>query len=236
MRICFSFLYLSLACPLPALAAERTLSLTDFDRIRVEGGFIVDVRTGAATTGRIIGTPAAIDAASVEVQGRQLNIRRDHSTWRNTSGAEPPAATIRITMPALSNIWVSGPARVSVDRLKGLRVAASLEGPGSLSVATVAADRMDVGAVGSGTLALAGTVATLNVTVRGAGTFDGAKLAVADLKLTSESAGAVTISVKRAANVTMTGTGAVTILGSPACTVKNIGSGTVSCGSDQSQR
>jgi hypothetical protein len=83
---------------------------------------------------------------------------------------------------------------------------------------------------------LAGTVATLNATVRGAGTFDGAKLAVSDLKLTSESAGAMTLSVKRAANVNMSGNGTVTILGSPACTVKNVGSGTVSCGSDQPQR
>jgi hypothetical protein len=228
--------FLLLAAATPALAADRTLSLTDFDRIHVEGGFIVDVRTGLATTGRISGTSAAIDAASVEVQGRQLHIRRDRSTWGSTSGAAPPAAIIRITLPALSNIWVSGSARVSVDRLKGLRVTVSLEGPGSLTIAAVAADRMDIGAVGSGIVTLAGTVATLNAVVRGAGTFDGAKLAVSDLKLTSESAGAVTLSVKRAANVNMSGNGTVTILGSPACTVKNVGNGTVSCGSDQPKR
>ncbi len=226
----------SLAVASPALAAERTLSLTDFDRIHVEGGFIVDVRTGAATTGRIIGSQAAIDVASVEVQGRQLTIRRDRSVWGRDADHEPPAATIRLTLPALSNIWVSGPAKVSVDRLKGLRVAASLEGPGALSVGGVAADRMDVGVVGAGTLSLAGAAATLTATVRGAGTFDGAKLVVTDLKLTSESAGQVTLAVKRAANITMTGTGAVTIVGSPACTVKNVGSGTVRCGSDQPQR
>lgn len=230
------YIFLSLACATPALAAERTLSLTDFDRIHVEGGFIVDVRTGAATTGRIIGTRAAIDAASVEVQGRQLTIRRNRATWGSPSGQVPPAATIRLTLPALSNIWVSGPAKVSVDRMKGLRVAASLDGPGSLAIAAVAADRMDVGAVGAGTLTIAGTVATLNALVRGEGTFDGARLVVSDLKLTSESAGVVTLAVKRAANVTMSGNGAVTILGSPACTVKNVGSGTVSCGSDQPKR
>lgn len=230
------FPLLCLAATSPAMAAERTLSLTDFDRIHVEGGFTVEVRTGTATTGRIIGSQAAIDVASVEVQGRQLTIRRDRSTWGSDAGREPPAATIRITLPALTNIWVSGPAKVSVDRMKGLRVAASLEGPGSLAIAAVAADRMDVGAVGSGTLTIAGTVATLNATLRGAGTLDGARLSVSDLKLTSESAGAVTLAVKRAANVTMTGAGAVTILGSPACTVKNVGSGTVSCGSDQPQR
>lgn len=227
---------LLLALATPSLAAERSLSVTDFDRLRVEGGFIVEVRTGTATSARISGTQAAIEAASVEVQGRQLNIRRNRSGWGGYPGQVPPAATIRITVPLLANVWVSGPAKVSVDRMKGLRVAASLEGPGSLSIANVAADRIDLATLGSGTLVIAGTVGTLTATVRGAGTFDAGKLAVSDLKLTSESAGLVTVSVKRAANVTMTGTGTVTVLGTPACTVKNIGSGTVTCGSDQPQR
>jgi len=233
VRFALPFLLL---CAAPAFAAERNLTLTDFDRIRVEGGLVVEVRTGTATSGRIIGSQAAIDAASVEVQGRQLNIRRSRSGWGGYPGQVPPAATVRVTVPALSNIWVSGPAKVSVDRLKGLRVGASLEGPGALSIASIAADRMDIGALGAGTLTLSGTVGNLTATLRGAGTLAAGKLAVADLKLTSESAGDATIAVQRAANVTMTGTGSVTVLGTPACTVKNTGSGTVACGSDQPQR
>jgi hypothetical protein len=227
---------LLIAVATPTFAAERSLTLTDFDRIHVEGGIVVEVRTGPATSGRIIGTQAAIDAASVEVQGRQLNIRRSRSGWGGYPGQVPPAATVRITVPVLSNIWVSGPAKVSVDRLKGLRVAASLEGPGALSIASIAADRMDIGALGAGTMTLGGTVGNFTASLRGAGTLDADKLVVSDLKLTSESAGDATISVKRAANVTMTGTGTVTVLGTPACTVKNPGSGTVACGSDQPQR
>ena len=233
MRFALPLLFVVATAPTPASAAERSLSLTDFDRLRVEGGFIVEVRTGAATSGKIIGTQAAIEAVNVTVQGRQLNIRRNRSGWGGYPGQVPPAATIRLTVPLLANVWVSGPAKVSVDRLKGLRVAASLEGPGSLSIARVAADRIDLATLGSGTLTIAGTVGTLTATVRGAGTFDAGNLAVSDLKLTSESAGVVTVSVKRAASVTMTGTGTVTVLGKPACTVKNIGSGTVACGSDQ---
>jgi hypothetical protein len=60
-------------------------------------------------------------------------------------------------------------------------------------------------------------------------------LIASDAKLVSESAGNVSLSVKRAATVTASGAGNVTILGKPACTVKNSGSGNVSCGSDQSQ-
>ena len=229
MRFALPFLLLC-AAPTFAAAAERSLSLTDFDRVRIDGGFTVEIRTGTATSGKIIGTQAAIEAASVAVQGRQLNIRRNRSTWGGYPGQVPPAATIRITVPVLSNIWVSGAAKVAVDRLKGPRVAASLEGPGSLSVANVTADRLDLATLGSGTLTVSGVVATLNATVRGAGTLDASNLVAADLKLTSESAGVVTINVKRAADVTMTGNGMVTVLGKPACTVKNIGSGTVACG------
>ncbi len=226
----------ALALAVPTFAAERTVSTTDFDRLRVDGGFIVEVRSGAAASARIIGSQAAIEATSVSVQGRQLNIRRNRSTWGGYPGQTPPAATVRVTVPGLSAVWVSGPAKVSVDRMKGLRLAASLEGPGSLAIGNIAADRLDVGVVGAGNVALAGTVGNMTAILRGAGTLDAAKLMVADLKLTSETAGNVTIGVRRAATVTMTGTGSVVVLGSPACTVKNIGSGTVACGSDQTQR
>jgi len=225
-----------LVCATPAFAAERSLTLTDFDRIRVEGGIIVEVRSGSATSGRLIGSPAALDAASVEVLGRQLTIRRARAGENGSSGKTPPAALVRITVPELKSISVSGPAKVSVDRLRGLRVSASLEGPGALSITNIVADRMDLGSLGAGTLTLGGTVGNLTATLRGAGTLEASKLSVDDLKMTSESAGIATIAVKRAAAVTMTGTGTVTILGRPACTVRNIGSGTVSCGSDQPQR
>lgn len=233
MRFALPFLLLA---AVPAVAAERGVTVTDFDRLRVDGGFTVEVHTGVAASARIIGTAAAIEATSIVVQGRQLSVRRNRQAWGGYPGQEVPAATVRITVPALANVWVSGPAKVSVDRMKGLRVSASLEGPGSLTIAALAADRMDIGTLGSGTVILAGNVGNLTATVRGAGTFDAAKLTVADLKLNSESAGDVTVTVKRAADVTMTAAGRVSILGNPACTVRNIGSGTVSCGSDQAER
>lgn len=227
------FVLAALAVASPVSAAERSISVTDFDRLRVEGGFTVEVRTGTATSAKVIGTAAAIDVTSVEVQGRQINIRRNRTSWGGYPGQVPPGATIRITVPLLTYVAVTGPARVSVERLKGLKVAALLEGSGSLSIANIMADRVELGTLGSGTLTVAGTIGTLTAVARGGGIFDASKLLAADGKLISESAGDVTLSVKRAINVTMTGTGTVTVLGKPACTVKNTGSGTVICGSDK---
>ncbi|MES2291337.1 MAG: DUF2807 domain-containing protein [Pseudomonadota bacterium] len=214
----------------PLVAAERTLSVTDFDKLRVDGGFTVEVTTGRGTSARIIGTQAAIEATSVSVQGRQMVIRKNASAWGGYPGQTAGMATIRITVPGLTNAWVNGPAKVSVDRLKGARVAAAVEGSGELAIGGMAADNADIAQVGSGRLTVAGTVANLTMTARGAGVLDAGALLAADAKLTSESAGQVTLSVKRAVTGTMTGSGSVTVLGKPACTIKSVGSGTVTCG------
>lgn len=214
----------------PAVAAERTLSVTDFDKLRVDGGFIVEVTTGRGTSAKVVGSQAAIEATSVIVQGRQMVIRKNASAWGGYPGQAPGMATIRVTAPALMNVWVNGPAKVTVDRLKGQRVAAAVEGSGELVIGGVTADNATIAQVGSGRLTIAGTVADLTMTARGAGVLDAAGLQAADAKLTSESAGQVTLSVKRAVTGTVTGSGNVTVLGKPACTIKAVGSGTLSCG------
>lgn len=214
----------------PALAAERTLSITDFDKLRVDGGFMVEVTTGRGTSARITGPQAAIDATTVTVQGRQMIVRRNGTAWGGYPGQVPGMATVRITVPALTAISVNGPAKVSVDRLKGQRVAVALQGAGTLAIAGVAADQADVALAGSGTLTLAGTVANLTMIARGAGMLDASGLQASDAKLTSETAGQVTLTVKRAITGTMTGSGSVTVLGKPACTIKSLGAGMTICG------
>lgn len=221
---------LALAAATPSFAAERSVSVTDFDRLRVEGAFTVEVRSGPMTSARINGTQAAIEATSVAVVSRQLVVRRNRQAWGGYPGQVPAAAALVITTPQLANVWVSGPAKVIVARLKGLRVGASLEGAGALTVASIEADRTELGTLGSGTLTVAGKTGNLTVAARGSGIFDASALKAQDVKLTSESAGDVTVSATRAADVTMTGTGSVTVLGTPACTVKNTGAGTVVCG------
>ena len=214
----------------PLLAAERTLSVTDFDKLRVDGGFIVEVTTGRGTSAKIYGSQAAIEATNVVVQGRQIVVRKNSSAWGGYPGHVPAMATVRITAPALTNVWVNGPAKVSVDRLKGARVAAAVEGAGELTIGGVMADNSNIAQVGSGRLTVSGTVADLTITARGAGTLDASGLQASDAKLTSETAGQVTVAVKRAVTGTVAGSGSVTVLGKPACTLKTTGSATVTCG------
>lgn len=214
----------------PAVAAERTLIVNDFDRLRVEGGFRVEVTAGRTTSAQISGTPAAVAATIVDVQGRTLSVRRERVNWTGSSSQASAPATVRITVPALTWVGTSGAATVVIDRMTGMRVSLSLEGTGKLSVAKLTADKLDVAVVGSGAVQLAGKAAGMTAVLRGAVALDAAKLNVADLKLTSENAGTATVAASRSADINATGSGSVIILERPACTVRNIGSGSVICG------
>lgn len=213
-----------------AQAADRTLSVTDFDRIRVEGAFAVVVTTGRATSARLSGSQAAIEAANVEVQGRTLTIRRNRQAWGGYPGREPGLATVRVTTPSLTAIAISGPTTLTVDALRAPRVGLVLEGSGSLVAGQIVTDRLDVALSGSGRIVLDGKVADLVLVSRGSGEIDASKLIAADAKVASESAGATTLGARRSARVTATGSGNVIVIGTPACTVTATGAGRVICG------
>ena len=75
----FAFCLVSLASP--AIAAERTLSVTTFDRVRVDGPYKVKVTTGVSPYAKVSGSSAAIDGVSVDQQGQTLIIRANPSSW-----------------------------------------------------------------------------------------------------------------------------------------------------------
>ena len=209
---------------------------TDFDRLRVEGAFTVDVAQGSVTSARLSGSPQSLDAALVEVQGRTLVVRR-RSEVRSGERRDVAPAVLHVVVPRLNGVTVSGSAQVRIARMLGPRVAASLSGSGTLGIADISADRLDFAVLGSGKMSAAGKVAQATGVLRGSTELDAGKLRIADLKLVSENAGAATVSVGRSADVSATGSGSVIVLGHPACTVRNIGSGTVQCGkSEQAER
>ena len=86
------------AFPSAATAAERTLSVTSFDRVRVEGPFKVTVTTGVSPFAKVIGSASAFDSVAVDQQGRTLIVRPNSSNWggypgqsraRSRSASEP---------------------------------------------------------------------------------------------------------------------------------------------------
>ncbi|HEX8240145.1 MAG TPA: DUF2807 domain-containing protein [Allosphingosinicella sp.] len=221
---------LAFAAAAPAGAAERNYSVTDFDRVQVEGPYRVTLATGLGSSARVEGSAEALDQISVEVQAGTLRVRRNRSAWGGYPGQGVGTVSVTLTTRDLRNAAVVGPGSLEIDRARGLRVGLSVSGSGRLAVGAVEADNLTVGLLGGGRITLAGRVRQLRATVQGSGDLAAAGLAADDAQIASETAGSVVVSVGRTAKVTSTGPGDVEILGTPSCTVEAKGSGQVLCG------
>jgi hypothetical protein len=210
-----------------AQAAERTFSVTDFERIRVVGPFKVTVDAARATTAKASGTPQALDLVDMRVQNRTLLIQAKQSF---SSSARPTPATIFITTGTpLIDAQISGAGNLTVNRVKGLKTVLSTTGSGSLTATNIDADVLDMRAAGSGQVTLSGKVKTLTVNARGAPSFAADALTALDLNLIWSSAGTGVFKATRTAKGKINGAGDVTINGSADCTILVEGSGTVMC-------
>jgi hypothetical protein len=221
---------LMLLAAAPAAAAERRYSVTDFDRVQVDGPYRVTLVTGRASAALASGSPAALDRVSVDVQGRTLRIRRNRSAWGGYPGEAAGVATIEIATRELRAASVSGSGSLGVDRVRGLRVDLAVAGNGRLVVAEVDADNLLVGLIGSGSIVLSGRAKQLNASVRGSGDLDAADLRADDAVLIADTAGAIALGAERTARVTAIGEGDVEIIGAPACTLLGPQAASVRCG------
>ena len=214
----------------PAVAAERRYSVTDFDRIQLEGPYEVVLRTGLASAARAEGTPAALERISIDVQGRTLRIRPNRSGWGGYPGESAGPVRVEVATRDLRTAVVVGAGSLAIDRMGGLRADLSLSGSGRISAGTILADNLGLGIVGSGRMTVGGRAKQLRATVQGSGDLAAANLRADDATLVAETSGSVTVAVVRSAKVTASGAGDVVVLGTPSCTVQARGAGSVRCG------
>lgn len=216
------------AAPLPA--AERSYSVTDFEKIRLTGPHKVTVTQGRARTARAIGDQVELQALKLDVAGGQLQISSASSavsTWRKR---DRPALEILITTPRLTSGQVLGAGTLTIDRLAGQKVEAGVAGAGKLSIGRIDADRTSLRLVGDGSIVAGGRTLALEVDARGSGSLDASKLAAKDVKLSTASSGSVKLQATKTVTGLASGAGSTEVDGKAVCTLRNLGSGTVVCG------
>jgi hypothetical protein len=228
MRVLLAFLMTAMSAP--AVAAERHYSITDFDRVEVDGPYQVTLTTGGASSARATGSNAALDRLSIEVQGETLRVRSNAYAWGGYPGAATELPSVTLTTRDLQAVSVNGSGKLAVDKAKGLKLTVSVIGSGQASIGTVDADNMVINMLGSGNLSLGGKAKNLRAEVHGAASLDAAGLTASDVQLLADSAGDMKLSVSHAVTIQANGSGDVDIIGTPACTVKNSGAGLVRCG------
>ncbi len=213
-----------------AMAADRTYSLTSFNRVRVEGPFDVTLTTGKSPAGRASGDDRALDALVVTVEGQTLVLRL--RALAVGESAAPPKVPLAITLSTLqlSSANVRGNGRLAVKGMKGQRIDLSINGAATMAVTGLDADQLNAAIIGSGTMTLAGHAARARYQLSGAGTFEATALVADDLVARSEGSGETHVAARFTADVTSSGLGTVTVAGKPACKVQSAG-GAIICNS-----
>lgn len=219
----------SLVFAAPVTAAERRYTVTDFDRIVVEGPYVVRLRTGRASSAVASGSVAALDRVVIDVSGQTLRIRRNRNYWGGTPGAQEGPITVELVTRTLRSARLIGPASLEVDRAAGLRVDLVIEGSGRLRVDNLAADNLSLGLAGSGSFQLAGRAGSLTADLQGTGDLAAPRLRAENATITHGTSGGVAIEVARAATVNAFGLGSVDIIGRADCTVNGPNADLVRC-------
>jgi hypothetical protein len=228
VRIMFAFCALA-AFAAPATAADRTYSVTDFNRVIVEGPYLVQLSVGGPSRAVASGTQAGLDRVTVDVQGQTLRIRRNRSAWGGTPGADLGPVTIRLATRNLRSARLIGPATLDVDGARGLNLEFLVEGSGRIRATNVAADNLSLALVGSGGLDVAGTAKALTGNFQGTGNVDGTRLISQGARVTAITAGTVALTVNGPITLAANGLGDVAIYGRAICTVTGPGAGQARC-------
>ena len=219
----------SLLLASPANAAERSFSITSFDRIRVDGPYQVKLTTGVAPFGKASGSQQSLDGVSIKVEGRTLIVRANSGgNWGGYPGEGRGPVTIEVGTHELATAWINGAGALFIDKVKGLSFALAIQGAGLMRIDQADIDQMKVDLSGTASARLAGRAARLSATVRGSSSLEADGLAVKDAVIGAEGPATVRASVSETAKVDALGLAAVTLSGSPACIAKTQGSASVS--------
>lgn len=216
----------------PAAAADRTIGIGSFDRLRVDGPFEVRVTGGASPRATLSGDRDAIDGVEVRVEGGTLLVRGGVNAWgerRADRDAVDGPVVVTLATPALSTVIVNAGARVAVTAMKGDRVDLSVTGAGTLAVDAAQAADLNATLVGNGAITVAGRATRARLVANGAGRIDAGALDAGDALVRLEGVGAISARARYTAQVSDTGLGSVEIAGPAKCIVRGAAAGPVRC-------
>lgn len=228
MRIHLPLFLLAFAVGAPAPAATRNFGINGFDKIRVDGPFKVQVRTGVAPFAKASGSTEALDRVAIDVQGRTLVVHPNRSSWGGYPGRDAGPVEISIGTHELTAAWLNGSGSLQIDKVRGLTFGLSAQGSGAVAIGKAEVDQLNVGLAGNASATLAGQAGKMNAVIRGISSLDAAALITKNASIGAEGAATVKANISNEAKLNGSGPATIALTGSPACTVRVSGSATVS--------
>jgi len=225
-----TFLLAAALCAIaaPAAGATRNFGITDYQKVRVDGPFRVQLTTGVAPFAKASGSPAALDRVAIDVQGDTLVVHSNLDSWGGYPGRDVGPVEVSLGTHDLSAAWLNGSGALSIDKVKGLKFDLSVQGSGVGEVGQANVDQLNVSVVGTAAARLAGQAAKLTAVIRGISTLDAGALSTKDATLGADGAATISANVSNSVTIDATGPATVKLSGAPACTLRASGSASVS--------
>jgi hypothetical protein len=222
-----------IALAAPAHAADRSYVVTNFDRVRVDGPYSVqvDVGTGGGAAASASGDDRALGDLDISVNGSTLTVRKGSQGWGERGKASGPPPVITLRTPAVRGATVVGGARLALaGTLRTTRLDLQVTGAGVIDARGVDADDVVVTVIGNGNVALAGRTARTRFSTNGGGSIAATGLDAGEIVVTLEGAGETRASARYFADLTNKGLGLIAVTGHPKCTVRGQSVGPIECG------
>lgn len=207
----------------------RTLeNLKDFDGVTVTGPDDVVVSRGNNFLVEAEGGKAVLDRLNLFVSDGILHVER--KSGMSISGHR--GATVRVTLPALHRVTLSGPGDVRVDRLEGKEAKAQITGPGDLTIGMLEAENADLALTGPGDLTVTGKVKTATLSTTGPGDIIARDLQTERASLRIVGPGDIAVNASQNADISILGPGNARVKGTTTCQISKAGPGDARCTMD----
>lgn len=204
----------------------RTIeNLKGFDGVTLTGPDDVVVTHGKSFLVEAEGAKGVIDRLNLFVKDGTLHIERKQSgSWRGRDDA-----TVRVTLPAIQRVRLTGPGDMRVDRLDGKQVKAEITGPGNLAIGAMDAETAELALTGPGDLTVSGRTKTAKLSTTGPGDILARDLATERASLDLIGTGDIDVRASQGADISIIGTGDARVIGTDACRITKTGPGDARC-------
>jgi hypothetical protein len=189
----------------------------------LSGEVLINIGTGYSV--ELEGDRDYLKEVITEVTGGELKIKREK--WFDAGNKK---VIVRITMPALDGLNISGSGKVTVnDPLKGGDLDVAISGSGKVFLRDVTLGDVECSISGSGSLNVAGsgTIKSLEMSVSGSGDYLGEATSVGTLEARISGSGNCDCHVTDMLRASISGSGSILYSGNPKIDASVSGSGKV---------
>jgi hypothetical protein len=207
---------------------KETRNVKDFTKVSfgVAGNLYINI--GPEFSVIVEGNKRILDNVLTEVSGSKLVIKNEN--WRMNNWRTDERITVRITMPEITGLGVSGSGKAEIkDAVKTEDLNLSVSGSGKLYASDVKVSNLECSISGSGDISMGSTGGSskAGISISGSGNYFGESFKIGTAEIHISGSGNCECNVTESLRASVSGSGNVTYEGNPKLDAHVSGSGKV---------